>query len=127
MSKYLLYCTDSMVFCCGAHEVGSMRVVDTEVSSFSPYDRRGDRVELERAIATILDKAEGRPVFFNFVQIACQSIYCEFTGEFEENYIAQEFMDLVMVHPRTINLGTWINPGTGNRIHGFMIKGKRHE
>ena len=125
MSKVLSYYTSSLPYCCGAHEVGEMAVHE-DSSSASGYGRQ--KVEIDQAIRKILSSAEGRPVFFNFVQCSLDDEDDdEPSGEFEDEYNAYEFMDLVAAHPRVIDLGTWINPGTGNRIHGFMIQGNNHE
>jgi len=124
VSRVLAYYTSILPFCCGANEVGEMSVEDGEPVSNS-YGR--NRVILDQAIQKILNSAEGRPVFFNFVQECKLDEDEEETGEFYDDYNAHEFMELVEAHPRVVDLGTWINPGTGNRIHGFMILGNNHE
>lgn len=112
MSKFS-FDLDQLPYCCGAWEAGNL----TEGSN----DFRDVTVSTKKDVVSILrEQAEGRPIFINFVQN-------EEGGIFEDEYECQEVMDAIQGKPDVVDLGTWINPGSGNRIHGFMIKGSNHE
>ena len=111
MSK-LGYSMTSLVYCCGAVEVGDMRI----------GVKYGEEID-KKLIDKLLSASEQRSIHIYFVQEALQDDYDNLTGEFEEEYECQEFLDLCLADPRTIDLGTYINPNSGNRIHGVVIKG----
>ena len=72
--------------------------------------------ELDKAVECILQDAEGRPVVFNFVKRQLYSLYD-----------ARELQELVLKHPQCKDLGTHVNPGSGNTINTLIIMGYNEE
>lgn len=110
MSKKICFDLDQLPHCCGAYEMGNLQVAENLVY-------REHEVSLknrDKVISKIQDLSDGRPVHVNFVQNR---------DEDSDEYECQEFLDILVGHPDVVDLGTWINPGSGNRIHAFMIKG----
>jgi hypothetical protein len=75
----------------------------------------------EELINTLIREAAGRPVMFNF---KCRRTW---NDAFEPNYDAEPLRQVVMAHPHAIEVGTWTNPGTRNRINCWIIKPKTGE
>lgn len=112
--------------CCGFYEAGHFREgpnkLVTDLCGSSP----------EELLEEILDFTHGRPIIFNFVQFAfwpdpdgdidIDIDYGLHNGEFEEVYEMEYLHKLVQAHPKVIDIGTHINPGTKNRIHSLIIK-----
>lgn len=98
--------------CCGALELGD---IDNQ------WEDNEYEIDLDVTdpVKWLQKEANEKPVFINFVQ-------CRTSTGFEEHYVAQELMDAISGKEFVVDLGTWINSNSGNRIHAFMIKGKEH-
>lgn len=105
---YVTWSIDQLPYCCGMREVGDFTVTDYEdIHHEAMYIS-----ELNRAVEAILQDAEGRPVIFNFVKRQRHSLYD-----------AYEFQAEVLKHPQCKDLGTHVNPGSGNTINTLIIMG----
>ena len=110
--------------CCGFFEAG-----DFIERSNRSHDCWADASQ--ELLDQILDRAEGRPVIFNFVKEAIrdEDDYGEGepTGEYEDDYECDGLRQVVINHPKVIDIGTHINPGTHNMIHSLIIKDYKDE
>jgi hypothetical protein len=115
---------NTLPHCCGFYEAGEFR----DGPSLSRHKAANNHKEL---LDMILDHAEGRPVIFNFVKEAIrdEDDYGEGepTGDYQDDYECDGLRQVVINHPKVIDIGTHINPGTHNMIHSLIIKGYKDE
>lgn len=105
---YVTWSIDQLPYCCGMREVGEFNVTDDgEISHDTMYIS-----ELDKVIDCMLQDAGGRPVVFNFVKYKNRTAYA-----------AHELQELVLKHPQCKDLGTHVNPGSGNTINTLIIMG----
>lgn len=110
------FCMSQLPMCCGALEAGEF-VIGEKANYFHDTP-----AELDDTLVKVLQRE--RPVFLNFVQVH------DFGADrFEDDYECQQVLDILLADKSglVVDLGTWINPNSDNRIHGLMIKGKAHE
>lgn len=104
-------------FCCGFYTVGDFREGEESVK-YVDYNAESPE-ELTKKLMNI---CEGRPIIFNFLREAQWDEFDDLTGDFNEFYECEVLMKYIETHEKSIDIGTWINPGTGNEIHGFILK-----
>lgn len=109
---YLNFSMDRLPYCCGAYEIGNLNITQNA-------DRyASNSVQIDDQLGTqLLSKSDGRAVFVNFVRV-----YDDDSGSFDDEFECQEALDQFLKYKGCIDLGTWINPGSGNEIHGLVIK-----
>lgn len=105
-------------FCCGFYTAGEFQSGHENNSRFS--DHRAETVE--SLVTKLMNHAEGRSILFNFVRHEICDFDGEFTGEWDEEYEAKDLRDYVRNHPNVMSIGEWVNPGTNNKIDGYIIK-----
>lgn len=123
--KYLFYEQVSSSGCCGVHEICDMEVANSEDKEYSYTEP----VKLEEALAAMFEEGNGRPLLFNFVRCRAGARDWSISKEqyaqlpFKRRFEAEEFRRIVMAHPKCLDLGKTINPGTMNQIHTLFITG----
>lgn len=122
MKYYFASNTQRLPMCCGVMEVGQFvtRVTSDENKAKDPSSYQKFRYDTVK---------EAREAALNEI-LAINNRFCiqfwfykpsNYDGEFEEDYIEQEFMDLVKAHPECVQLAEYVNKNSGNMICGLMI------
>jgi|SRR5712664_94023 len=122
------FSVDQLPFCCGFYEVGSFQVENERLDD--GWDRPFT-TDLEEVIPQALAEAKGRPVIFNFVRERAEERdwdddndwWIERNIPLERRYECCELRQVVKKYPGVKHIHTWINPGTGNQIDSYVIKG----
>ena len=113
---------DQATFCCGMREIGEMQIIsqkDEDSDDLWMYQSCSE--PLDKALDVILKDAGGRPVMFNFV------CHRNFTGKFDRLYQASQFRSIVKKFKGVKYMGTWVNPGTLNKIDCYIIPAQKEK
>jgi hypothetical protein len=108
----------SIAYCCGFYTAGDFR--EGENARWADHKESSP----EKLVQQLMNHAEGRPILFNFVKEAIidEDGDEQPTGEFESSYLCDSLRQYVKAHKAVIDIGSWINPGTHNKIHGYILK-----
>lgn len=110
MSTKFGFDAEQLPFCCGVYEIGN---ITTEGISYREYVVDVDNDNVVARLRVIVGL--GRPVLVNFVR-----------PKTSREYDNPGLMEAIQGKPGVMDLGTWVNPGSGNTIHAFMIKAMEH-
>lgn len=120
-SKYIFRHAEHRIpFCCGVYESGGFAtsyLPEAYLKDNFPFDKPFDsaRAAHKHALESILNNLTGYSVQFWFYKNR------NYDGTFVDNYIEDDFRQLVKEHPNCIELAKYHNPNSGNIINGFMI------
>lgn len=103
---------NSLPFCCGVLEAGSFR------HGGNVGDIGAENAEL--LLKKILDRHQGYPIIFNFKREIDHDDNGNIIHE-EEDYTSGDLRQAVMKHPNAVNIATFINPNSGNRVDSWVI------
>src|SRR6516225_7308013 len=111
MKKKMSWYADQLPFCCGVYEAGEFADEDPRGP---PYLGWAKLDTIDEALQAMKSTCGGRPIIFNFVKQRIEK-------KWARRYEAAELRKLVLADPACVNIGTHINPGTGNRIHTLIL------